>query len=136
MLVPSSLAAQQPPCQTNKAKVFLCKGDPAWATGYLVPPTVALECQKNFDLAAQIPTVQGERDRAIGQRDQALGANTLLENALAEQVRATTAAKAAEATAEKEVSDRYKTSSMVLATLAGFGVGLVAGGITVLILKK
>jgi len=73
VLIPTTSVAGDD-CETDPNKFWLCAGDVAWVSGYLIAPDVfdLRKCEVWEQKAKLLPQVQTERDEYKQQRDDAL----------------------------------------------------------------
>ena len=115
-------------CESNKAKHFLCIGDKAWATGYLIAPekVESLRVQsindlnENEKLKELISKVQRQRDSAIASAAE----RTLLSNAMTTIINEQ----------NKVIKEKYSLGNVIVVSGISVGVGILIGA--ALLLRK
>jgi hypothetical protein len=127
---PASLWAQEPVtiCKTDPEKYWVCAGDAAWGTGWLLEPDVLTMEQVKLwkETAALVPALETERDTFQQQRDAALRDVGLWEEDYDTLKTYSEEVKAELVKAQDMAEDRF-TALEVL------GIGLGAGGTGLLI---
>ena len=108
-------------CESNEAKHFLCIGDKAWATGYLLAPekVESLRVQsindlnENEKLKELISKVQRQRDSAIASAAE----RTLLSNAMTTIINEQ----------NKVIKSKYSLGNVIVVSGISVGVGILIG---------
>jgi len=124
-------------CVTDAASFWVCLGDPAWATGYLIPPDVLdlREVQVWQEQAELVPELVEERDTFRKQRDDALIEVLLLENERDAALAFGDSEAARAARAEGELAESFDTLDVALIAggtgVAALVVGLLIGGLAI-----
>lgn len=130
-----SSSAYSEECTTDPGLFWLCKGDPAFDTGYLVPPAVLdlNECRLWEEKAALVDALVSERDTFQQQRDDAIRATDALNAALTTQALNLTEATEQLAVTQAALDSAFPTWQVaVIATVVGvvsLGVGLGVGAV-------
>jgi hypothetical protein len=111
---------------------WICLGDVAWGTGYLVSPDVLdlREVQVWEEQAALVPELVKERDTFQAQRDDALLEALLLENERDAALAFGDAEAARAVRAEAELAESFDTLDVALIA-GGTGVGAIVVGLLV-----
>ena len=113
-------------CESNEAKHFLCIGDKAWATGYLLAPekVESLRVQsindlnENEKLKELILLVQRQRDRAVSVAEERTEMFNVMNTIIEEQ--------------NKVIKEKYSISNVIVVSGISLGVGILIGAAVLL----
>ena len=108
-------------CESNEAKHFLCIGDKAWATGYLLAPekVESLRVQsindlnENEKLKELILLVQRQRDRAVSVAEERTEMFNVMNTIIEEQ--------------NKVIKEKYSLGNVIVVSGISVGVGILIG---------
>ena len=113
-------------CESNEAKHFLCIGDKAWATGYLLAPekVESLRVQsindlnENEKLKELILLVQRQRDRAVSVAEERTEMFNVMNTIIEEQ--------------NKVIKEKYSLGNVIVVSGISVGVGILVGAAVLL----
>lgn len=129
----TSSAIASPSCTANPDKGIICQGSVAWRDGFLVSREFVSQCKADYEVAAKVPVLQGQRDEAMTQRDDALSRAAALTALVG--VRDVRVAQLVDENGQLnvKVDALYGMGDMALAGLVGAGVGVVVLGLVVIL---
>jgi len=121
-----------PPCQSSEESFWICAGDLAWGTGYLIPPSVLdlRQCQVWEECCGLVPNLEEERDTFQSQRDRALNDVELWKQDYAELVAHDEELEKLYTGCADELEERYELWEVV-AIGGGTGVGALLLGFVI-----